>query len=607
MIRNVLRSARAAAPLLFFCLLATCSAQATIRYEISLANPEQHLFHIAMTIPGVKDEVTIQMPAWNALYQIRDFASHVQEVTAFSGATKLPVEKIDKQTWRIRGSGEITVRYATYWDDPGPFGTQLNSHHAFINPAMILMYVPDRRAEKVVVTFADLQADWRLQSPGRIITLQAGIPKFTWMEEPNYDSLTDSPIEVGKFDGFGFFAADGEAPVTVVVDSDNWHRFVIERQLRAICEYELKLMGGAPYPHYTFILHIGSGAEGAGGGMEHADGTAINVPSDEQLAGIAAHEFFHLWNVKRIRPASLEPVDYTKEQFTRSLWFAEGVTSTYGSYTLVRTGLWSKEQFLLDLSDRINDLESRPANKWQSAEQSSLDAWLEKYPWYNGPDFSVSYYTKGQILGVLLDILIRDKTNNAKSLDDVMRLMNDEFAKKNKPYNDNADIEASMEKVAGASFADFFREYVAGTEPLPYADILHRAGLEFRETSVARATTGFAADRGTGTTMTVREVDSDSPAWKAGLRPGDTIVLWNGGNPPRSLAGWTRRRKPGDALRLSVVRNGAQSELDFALGESKEVSRQIAEDANAGEKARRIREGILTGKTQAAAAAHAPN
>ena len=588
---------------LFLCLFTASSARATIRYTISLANPEQHVFRITMVIPEVKNEVTIQMPAWNALYQIRDFASHVQEVAAFSGATELPVEKIDKQTWGIHGSGEITIRYATYWDEPGPFGTQLDGHHAFINPAMVLMYIPDRRAEKTAVAFANLQADWRLESSGRIITLQSGIPTVTWMEAPSYDSLADSPIESGKFDGFGFDAASGKAPVSVVVDGDNWHRSIIEKQLRAICEYELKLMGGAPYSHYTFILHIGSGAEGAGGGMEHADGTAINVPSDEQLAGIAAHEFFHLWNVKRIRPASLEPVDYTKEQYTRVLWFAEGVTSTYASYTLVRTGLWTKEQFLLDLSDRINDLESRPANKWQSAEQSSLDAWLEKYPWYNGPDFSVSYYTKGQVLGVLLDILIRAKTNNTKSLDDVMRLMNNEFAKKGKPYNDNADIQASMEKVAGSSFSDFFRKYVAGTEPLPYADVLRRAGLEFRETAVARATTGFDADRGTGTGMTVREVDSASAAWVAGLRLGDTIVQWNGGNPPRSIAGWTRRRKPGETLRLVIFRNGQQSELEFALGVSREVSRQIVEDENANEKARRIREGILKGETQSAAAA----
>ena len=556
-----------------------------------------------MTIPDVRNVVTVQMPAWNALYQIRDFASHVQQVQAFSGDKLLPIEKIDKQTWVIHGNGEITIRYVTYWDEPGPFGTQLNAHHAFINPAMILMYPERRGNEECIASMPDVPQYWEVSSPALTFTESAGRARLFGFVTPNYDALGDSPIEAGSVAEFQILQTNPD--IVVAVDGDNWHQNRVEEQLRKICQYELQLMDGAPYRRYTFILHIGSGAEGAGGGMEHANGTAINVPSDEQLAGIAAHEFFHLWNVKRIRPASLEPVDYTKEQYTRSLWFAEGVTSTYGAYTLVRTGLWTKEQFLLNLSDGINDLESRPANKWQSAEQSSLDAWLEKYPWYNGPDFSVSYYTKGQILGVLLDILIREKTNNEKSLDDVMRLMNEEFAKKGKPYNDNADIQASVERIAGSSFADFFRKYVAGTDPLPYANILSRAGLELRETSVSRAATEFAADRGTGSSVAVREVDSDGSAWKAGLRPGDTIVQWNGGSPPRSIAGWTRRHKPGETLRLTVLRKGEQNEMEFALGESKEVSRQIVEDANASEKERRIREGILKGETQAAAAAPA--
>src|SRR5436853_3181757 len=150
-----------------------------------------------------------------------------------------------------------------------------------------------------------------------------------------------------------------------------------------------------------FLLHVGQ-TYGAGG-IEHANCTAISVGSFATLASVSAHQFFHLWNVKRIRPQSLEPVDYTREMWTPALWFAEGVTSTYAAYTLVRTQIWGKEQFYFDLSEQISELESRPANQWQSAEQSSLDAWLEKYSIYNRPQDSVSYYTKGQILGVLLD------------------------------------------------------------------------------------------------------------------------------------------------------------------------------------------------------------
>src|SRR5262249_40206657 len=155
---------------------------------------------------------------------------------------------------------------------------------------------------------------------------------------------------------------------------------------------------------YMFVYHVGRNY--GGGGMEHSNATAISVSSAAAVLNVSAHEFFHLWNVKRIRPQSLEPVDYTKEMWSPSLWFAEGFTNTYAAYTLVRTGLWSKTQFLADLTEQINDFESRPAHRWMSAEESSRDAWLEKYQLYNQPEYSVSYYNKGQLLGVGLDLVI---------------------------------------------------------------------------------------------------------------------------------------------------------------------------------------------------------
>src|SRR5262249_31513587 len=283
-------------------------------------------------------------------------------------------------------------------------------------------------------------------------------------DAPSFDALADGPIEIGKFEEFELPGIS--PPVTVVIHGDNWKRKKVEDDLRRICQYELELMDDAPFERYLFIFHVGKGA--GGGGMEHANSTAIGIPSDEFLPGVAAHEFFHLWNVKRIRPASLDPVDYSKEQYTRALWFAEGVTSSYSAFTLVRCGIWSKEQFYADLSEQITELERRPANGWQSAEQSSLDAWLEKYPLYNQPDHSVSYYTKGQVLGDLLDILIRDRSGNAKSLDDVLRLLNKGFAKQGKTYRDSLDIRLTVEKVTGTSFEGFFQNYVSGAEPFPY-------------------------------------------------------------------------------------------------------------------------------------------
>ena len=594
----VLKRYRSRAYFSVFVLLGSCcSSSGTIRYEVSLAHPERHQFHVTMTIPDVTGEVNVQMPAWNALYQIRDFSDRVQQVEAFAGSERTPIEKIDKQTWRIRGNGTIQIQYAIYWDEVGPFASQLNSEHAFMNPAMILMYVPGRRSEEAVLELPGVPNGWRVASGVPADSTQARRGTVFTTDAKTYDDLVDGPIEIGKFEEFELSGVPGR--VRVVIHGDNWRKKKIAEDLKRICQYELRLMEGAPFERYTFILHIGKGS--GGGGMEHADSTAIGVPSDENLPGVAAHEFFHLWNVKRIRPATLEPVDYAKEQYTRALWFAEGVTNTYGAYTLVRSGIWSKEQFYADLGAQIMELENRPANRWQSAEQSSLDAWLEKYPLYNQPEYSVSYYTKGQVLGDLLDILIRDRTENEKSLDDVLRAMNSEFAKRGKTYRDSLDVRLTAEKVAGGSFEEFFSKYVAGIEPFPYQHVLSLAGLELRITERQRPTLGFTAARDATGALVVQSIVVDGPAELADLRVGDTILVWNGGEVPRRTDRWLREQQPGDLLKLWVGREEKKVSLEFRLGEIKESFYGVTEAGHAGEKARHIREGLLHGVTRSGA------
>ena len=503
------RAARSVFFLIVSLLFTTLPTFATIRYQISLAEPEAHLFHVAMTVPGVHDSLNVQLPAWNATYQIRDFAARVQDVQALDEHRKaLPVRKLDKLTWHITGNGAITITYAILWDEPGPFAAQLNTTHAFLNLAMLLMYVPDRRQENDFLSLVDIPAGWQIASP---LTRPATPADQPWSEVPpggtaprvpgiwpgymfsarNYDELVDAPIECGQFQKFDL--PDVTPPVHVVVHGNNWDRSFLSDYLKNIVNYETFLMGGAPYSEYTFIFHIGVGG---GGGMEHANGTAISVPNTNAAINTAAHEFFHLWNVKRIRPQTLEPVDYTKEMPTRALWFAEGFTNTYGNYTLVRSNIWTPQQFYGDLGNQITQLEARPARRWQSLDESSLDAWYEKYPIYNGPDFSVSYYNKGQIVGDMLDILIRDETDNRKSLDDVMRAMNENFAKKGRFYNDDADIETTIESVSGHSFKDFFARYISGTDEIPYAEIFAKAGIRIttKETPQADLRHGAALD-----------------------------------------------------------------------------------------------------------------
>jgi len=576
-------------------LCSASSAKATIQYAVSLAHPEQHLFHVTMVIPDIQGELQVQMAAWNALYEIRDFSSHIEQVAAFANDRPIPVEKLDKLTWRVQATGTVTIKYATFWDDIGPFNSQLNSEHAFVNPAMILMYVPDRRAEQSSIVMTDVPGDWKLASATPWAVFPSGPNRAITLSAASFDILADGPIELSRFEEFTL--PDISPAVHVVIHGDNYKKHDVETALRKIVQYESRLMDGAPYDNYTFIFHVGKPAGGSGGGMEHANSTAIFVPSGSYLANISAHEFFHLWNVKRIRPATLEPVDYSHEMYTRALWFAEGVTNAYGSYALVRTGLWNKQEFYSDLGAQITELESRPADQWQSAEQSSLDAWLEKYALYNQPGHSVSYYTKGQVLGVLLDIVIRDRTDNQHSLDDVLRAMNQEFAKQGKFYRDSLDVRLTAEKIVGGSLADFFARYVSDAQALPYRNLLAIAGLSLQEKEASRAVLGFSVQREQNAPWTIASVDSGSPAEKAGLKVGDEILRWNNGDTPRRPERWVAGQKPGQELHLRIRRDEKEETIDLRLGELREKFFDVVESPTADQRAKRIRDGLLHGTT----------
>jgi predicted metalloprotease with PDZ domain len=579
-------------------------ASATIGYHISLKNPEQHVFHVSMEIPAAAadQEIVVALPAWNALYQVRDFSYRVREVrarnSAAAAAAPLPVRMLDKQTWRISLAGAsggaeahaATLDYSIEWDDPGPFNSQLNPHHAFLNFAEVLMYVPSRRAEDTQVQFDDVPLGWRIA-----VELAAGAAPNSFVAA-NYNKLVDAPTEAGKFAEFGFDQAG--AHFRVIVDGKEWHRERLESILRDITKYEVHLMGGAPFSQYTFFFHFGPYPEVGGGGMEHSNCTAISTSSGDAAASVTAHEFFHAWNVKRIRPQTREPVDYTKEMYTRALWFAEGVTSAYGDYTLERSGLWSKDQFYWNLAGEIGELDSRPAHRWQSVEEASLNAWLEGYDEYRLPERSISYYNKGEIVGDMLDLAIRDATDNHKSLDDVLRRMYDVYAQQGRFYDDSQGVEAIAEEVAGAKFDDFFRRYVAGTDEIPYDKFFNAAGLELKVEKRAAPALGFwTSNRSPDAQTRVSQVVPGSAAETAGLQAGDALVTLNGQPMPRYLPMWLRQHEPGETVTLRVQRDNQELDLKFELGSIDLNKFTLLEMPDATEKQKRVREGWLKGKT----------
>ena len=592
----------------FLCFLAAASlataknARATIRYSISVAHPDQHTFHVTMQVPNVGSEVTVAMPAWNATYDIRDFAyrvTHVQAQRGDAAATGAPLraERLDKQRWKISAQGgdartdlgTVTIQYDDYWDEPGPFSSQLDSHHAFLNLAEVLFYIPNRRAEESGVTYENVPPDWRTAEE-----LPPGQEPHSFVAE-SYDALVDAPAEIGAFQEFPLTA--GSAHLQIVVDGTNWDKAQLSDALQKIVGYETGMMRDVPFSEYMFIFHFGSYAEAGGGGMEHANCTAIATGSGDSAAAVAAHEFFHLWNVKRIRPQTLQPVDFSREMWTRALWFAEGVTSAYGSFTMLRTGLWGQRQFYDDLAQQFTQLEARPAHLWQSAEESSLDTWLDKYDYYNQPQASISYYNKGQILGVMLDLAIRDATDNRKSLDDVLRAMNDDYAHRRRFYDDSAGIEQEVEKVAGRSFKDFFAKYVTGTDEIPYNDFLRAAGLQAQTYQRDAADLGFEASRAADGTVEISSVTAGSGAEQAGLQTGDVVLQLDGQPFGRSAMRLLLQHAPGDRVTAHIQRDGTERDISFALGSRSVRVYSISETPDAGDRQRRIRDGMLRGTT----------
>jgi predicted metalloprotease with PDZ domain len=262
----------------------------------------------------------------------------------------------------------------------------------------------------------------------------------------------------------------------------------------------------------------------------------------------------------------------------------------------MRSNLWTKSQFYDDLATQISEFQSRPAHKFQSVEESSLDAWLEKYDSYNSPQRSISYYNKGQLDGFLLDLAIRDATDNRKSLDDVMRTLNVEYAKMGKFYDDSASIRSAVEQTAGKNFDDFFRRFVAGTDEIPYDDFLAAAGWKLKVETTRAADLGFSPGTELSKGLSVSDVEPGSAAEAAGLRNGDVISPAKGGkSASRDFDDFLHRRAAGDPLTLYVRRGGQEMVVSFLVGAREESRYSIEEISHASDKQRRIRDGILHG------------
>jgi predicted metalloprotease with PDZ domain len=558
-----------------------------IAYGVSLKRAAEHVVHVDAVTRQPSPQ--FQMPVWNALYQVRDFAVNVNHVKAYEGVPEwlcdrcdtrdAATEKIDKTTWSLESSGNhpcVTFSYDVVANDPGPFSANLDAQHGFFNWAQLLVYRPDQRAAAVSVRLLDVPPTWKLHDGGifgfRAAEQLAREPSAT---TDNYDRLVDTPVLFGRLNETTF-VQDG-ATYHVVVDSPDVDLQAMQYMLRRITAAGVDWMQDRPFDDYTFLYLVvrGSGS----GGMEHTYSTAIEVGTDQMkqdtlsAAGVSAHEFFHLWNVKRIRPQSLEPIDYTHEQYSRALWFSEGVTSTAADIILSRAGLSDEKHFLSHLASVAAGLQGRSARLTQSVEESSLDTWFDTYPAYHRPDRSISYYPKGELLGFLIDLEMRRITNGHRCLRDLMQYMNQRYAKQGTYFDDSEGVRLALEVLTGNDFRDFFVRYISGTDELPYDRSFAYVGLTLAHRQTEQAYAGIFTSRSPGKPSMIARVDENSAAARQHLQPGEMILEADGKAINGDFNQLVQKHDPRTSLHLKVSSaSGVTRELDLPL-----TSRKIDE------------------------------
>jgi predicted metalloprotease with PDZ domain len=570
-------------------------------YQISLGDSRAQLIHVRIELAPTSSDLRVQLPVWNAVYQVRDFSQYVRNVTAKdkNGGEIIPVP-VDKTTWSVPNAS--TVEYDFLAQMPGPFGAELNSDHAFLNLAMLLMYPVGAPKESMRVQFANVPKGWRIATPLTAASQDGGTSSYC---AANYDRLVDSPVEVGDFRESDFESERAHFRVIVRADPQNYSMDELDRMLQKIVSAEITWMADRPFQQYTFIYHFPKGR--GRGGMEHAYSAAIeaNAPTLTgdwtPLAGLSAHEFFHLWNVKRIRPQSLEPVDYTKENYTRALWFCEGVTSTVAESTLFRAGILEEKDFLAGLAAEIRELETRPAHRTQSAEGTSLQAWLEKYPAYRAPERSISYYNKGELLGMMLNLAILDASGGMKSLRELFQWMNEHYAKQGRYYPDSEGVKEAAEAITGKSFGDFFKSYVSGLKEIPYDDFLSSVGLTVKTKKITVVDPGFTVSANFSGMSIVDSVEPGSDAEAKGIRTGDVLRRIDG-EAASDLAAQIASLEPGRSVRLSIQRDSVVLELPVRVGARSVLDYEIVNTPHVTDAQRRRRVAWMRAEAETAAA-----
>lgn len=590
----------------FFCLLSASPvlAQNLITYQVEPRTAEKSL-HVRMDIPQVKElTVRVQIPVWSpGAYRSGNYAANIADISAEDGLHKpLKVSHLDRNTWEIGANGADLIHLQYTVKNVDAVETDGTPQRAHLTGPRTYLYVVGRKSEPVALSLANPAGAkvWKIATsldPAESAS-SASEPTLHGFTAPSYDVLADAPVEMGDF-AEERFEADGR-PHSVVLYGEykGVDRAKLVRYCKRVADIETGFFGDAPYHRYIFEFHANASRAGGGGGLEHLGSTEITMSSlvDDRLRSVIAHEYFHLWNVKRIRPVVLGPFDYVDPPRTANLWWSEGVTSYYGDLLSRRGGLNTDAEYLKHLSDTITLLQNNPARLKVSADQSSLHVFEAG----NGQGFGgLSYYTKGELVGLCLDLKIRAVTGGAHSLDDVIRALYIQCGKGDGPGFGEDDIKKTVNRISGQDLSDFYELLARSTEELPLAEALSSVGLNLARaaTPIPIADSGMTlqADR-QFQALSIGEVAAEGAAARAGLKTGDKIAAINAQTDLRGMSQLLRATQPGTPLTITVLRNGVSADIAFTMGSANRYPWHITPDPTASPEKLRLRRQWLTGK-----------
>jgi predicted metalloprotease with PDZ domain len=550
-----------------------------ISYTVSFPEAQAHYADIEIDIKGLaQNKLDLKLPVWTpGSYLVREFSKNVESFTAQSGNKPVSVVKTRKNIWQLNTQGltSVKVKYRFYAFEISVRTAFIDVTHAFLSTSGMFFYPAGGLDLPSTIKIIPYKGWDKVSTSLEMV----GNDPFT-VKAPNYDILFDSPIEVGNQEVFGFKVGNTNYEVAMY-GGGNYDKERLKKDMAKVIEVEAGIFGENPNKRYVFIVH--NYARG-GGGLEHLSSTVLGASRDayatpagyEGFLGLVAHEHFHLWNVKRLRPIALGPFDYDNEVYTTNLWIAEGFTAYYDNLAVRRTNLFPVDHYLNALAADFNTIDNTPGTKVQPLSQSSFDAWIKGYrPDENSINTGISYYNKGAVVGMMLDLEIINNSKGAKSLDDVMRHMYNEYYKVKKRGYTDAEFKAAVEAAAGKKLDDLYAKYVNGVDDMDYNKYLGYAGYkainEYEGQSIADLGVRIAMANGK---VRVTNVLRGTAAWIDGLNVNDELVSIDG-NPIADPKSVLQGKSVGDKITVVVMRDARQLTIPVTLLQTKQVKYHI--------------------------------